>query len=498
MKRRQGWLFFTVILIVFSIFTLLNSTFQLGLDLKGGSQLTLQLVKQDGKVTSEELESVKAVLDKRINNLGLSESNLQTVGTNQIIAELPEQQDLESAERVLGQTALLEFGIQSSNTSERYLDLKIFRDEIESLIKSVDNKNNSVINSDTKEEIENFIKTMEFELGYKTDVNSKIYSRLKDLESLINKEIAKLFTKTDLTGKYLINAGRNQQQTNSNWEVSLIFDKEGGEMFANITKEIAGTNLLLGIILDGESISEAGVSGQYADNGITGGRAVISSSSFNAETAKELEVKLRGGSLPFPIEIVELNEVSPLLGTKNILKSFYASIFGLLFVGIFMIFNYRILGFVSLFSLFSYGLFNLTLYCLIPVTLTLPGVAGLILSIGMAVDANILIFERIREELENGNTLVKSINIGFQRANSSIIDGHLTTLITCLILFLLGTSFVKGFAATLGIGVTISLFTSLNCSITFLSFLTGYQTLRQKKYYINNKQTIKSNLISSN
>ena len=94
--------------------------------------------------------------------------------------------------------------------------------------------------------------------------------------------------------------------------------------------------------------------------------------------------------------------------------------------------------------------------------------------------------------------LVKSINIGFQRANSSIIDGHLTTLITCLILFLLGTSFVKGFAATLGIGVTISLFTSLNCSITFLSFLTGYQTLRQKKYYINNKQTIKSNLISSN
>ena len=498
MKRRQGWLFFTVILIVFSIFTLLNSTFQLGLDLKGGSQLTLQLVKQDGKVTSEELESVKAVLDKRINNLGLSESNLQTVGTNQIIAELPEQQDLESAERVLGQTALLEFGIQSSNTSERYLDLKNLRDEIESLIKSVDYKNNSVINSDVKDKIENFIKTIEFELGYKTDVNSKIYSRLKDLESLINKEIAKLFTKTDLTGKYLINAGRNQQQTNSNWEVSLIFDKEGGEMFANITKEIAGTNLLLGIILDGESISEAGVSGQYADNGITGGRAVISSSSFNAETAKELEVKLRGGSLPFPIEIVELNEVSPLLGTKNILKSFYASIFGLLFVGIFMIFNYRILGFVSLFSLFSYGLFNLTLYCLIPVTLTLPGIAGLILSIGMAVDANILIFERIREELENGNTLVKSINIGFQRANSSIIDGHLTTLITCLILFLLGTSFVKGFAATLGIGVTISLFTSLNCSITFLSFLTGYQTLRQKKYYINNKQTIKSNLISSN
>ena len=116
----------------------------------------------------------------------------------------------------------------------------------------------------------------------------------------------------------------------------------------------------------------------------------------------------------------------------------------------------------------------------------------------MAVDANILIFERIREELKSGNTLVKSINNGFRRAYSSIIDGHLTTLITCLILFLLGTSFVKGFAATLGIGVCISLFTSLNCSKSYLSFLTGYQSLRQKKYYINNNLSTKTNLISSN
>ena len=127
---------------------------------------------------------------------------------------------------------------------------------------------------------------------------------------------------------------------------------------------------------------------------------------------------------------------------------------------------------------------------MIPVTLTLPGIAGLILSIGMAVDANVLIFERIREELINGNTLIRSIDSGFQRANSSIIDGHITTLVSCFVLFILGTNFVKGFAATLGIGVVISLFTSLNCSKTILRFLTTYQSLRQKNLYLNRTNSI--------
>ena len=128
----------------------------------------------------------------------------------------------------------------------------------------------------------------------------------------------------------------------------------------------------------------------------------------------------------------------------------------------------------------------LAIYSLIPVTLTLPGIAGLILSIGMAVDANILIFERIRDELKNGNTLIRSIDNGFLRANSSIIDGHITTLISCFVLFILGTNFVKGFSATLGIGVLISLFTSLNCSKTFLRFITSYQSMRRKNLYIDN------------
>ena len=239
----------------------------------------------------------------------------------------------------------------------------------------------------------------------------------------------------------------------------------------------------MSIILDGESISEASVGAQFANTGITGGSATISGN-FSAENARELEVQLKGGSLPLPIEIVETNTIGALLGSNNILKSLYAAISGLIFVGLFMIYNYRILGFVSVLSLILYGFFNLALYSLIPVTLTLPGISGLILSIGMAVDANILIFERIREELLDGNTLTRSIDSGFQRANSSIVDGHITTLLSCFVLFLLGTNFVKGFAATLGIGVLISLFTSLNCSKTILRFFTTYQSLRQKNLYL--------------
>ncbi len=486
MKRRQGWLFFIIFLLTFSIYLLINFPLQLGLDLKGGSQLTLQLVKEDGKVTKEELAAVNAVLDKRVNNLGVAESNLQTLGRDQLILELPGEQDPLSASRILGKTAILEFRTQKENTSSELQNLQLQRFKINNLIDqytSGDKNNNekSKIISDNIIEIEN-------DLNYASN-NEELFYKLVDIKKYISNEIANLFNKTDLSGKDLINASRRQEQTSTFWEVLLSFTNEGGDKFADITKSIAGTDQLLSIVLDGESISEAAVGSQFKNSGITGGSATISGS-FTAENARELEVQLKGGSLPLPIEIVETNTIGPLLGTKNIVKSLYAAISGLIFIGIFMIFNYRILGFVSVISLIFYGFFNLALYSLIPVTVTLPGIAGLILSIGMAVDANVLIFERIREELKNNNTLIRSIDSGFQRANTSIIDGHITTLLSCFVLFILGTNFVKGFAATLGIGVLISLFTSLNCSKTILRFLTTYQTLRQKNLYLNRSKSL--------
>ena len=459
----------------------------MGLALQGGSQLTLQLVKEEGTVTKDELEAVNSVIDRRVNNLGVSESNLQTLGRDQLILELPGEQNPLVASRVLGKTALLEFRTQKAGTSKELRELQLQRFNIKDLIEEyslIEKKQNTADNLNI---IQDRLNAIEEKLDYYSN-NQEFYGRLIEIKKYVDNEITNLFIKTDLSGKDLTNAGRRQEQTNSNWEVLLTFSNSGGDKFAEITKSIAGTNQLLSIILDGESISEASVGSQFANTGITGGSATISGS-FSAEDARELELQLKGGSLPLPIEIVETNTIGALLGSKNIFKSLYAAISGLILVGVFMIFNYRILGCVSVLSLILYGFFNLALYSLIPITLTLPGISGLILSIGMAVDANILIFERIREELKDGNTLIRSIDSGFQRANSSIIDGHITTLLSCFVLFLLGTNFVKGFAATLGIGVVISLFTSLNCSKTILRFLTTYQSLRQKSLYLQRENS---------
>ncbi len=482
MKKRQSWLFFIIFLVAFSIYLLVNYPFQLGLDLRGGSQLTLELIKEDGNINRDELDSVKAVLDKRVNNLGVSESNLQTLGSNQLVLELPGEQDPLAASRVIGKTALLEFRTQTSDSFNELKKLQFQRLQINNLIDSFNDLNKRSFDKNLKDKLENSLGEIEESLNYKAN-ESELFLKLNETRKYINSQIANLFVKTNLTGKDLISAGRRQEQTNNNWEVLLSFSSEGGDKFAEITKSIAGSQRLLSIVLDGESISEASVGNQFSKTGITGGSATISGN-FNAEEARELEVQLRGGALPLPVQIIETNTIGPLLGNRNIIKSFYAAILGLIFVGLFMVINYRILGLISVASLLTYGLFNLAFYALIPVTITLPGIAGLILSIGMAVDANILIFERVRDELNLGNTLIRSIDEGFRRANSSILDGHLTTLISCLVLFIIGTNFVKGFAATLGLGVLISLFTSLNCSKTFLRFLTSYQFMRRKNLYL--------------
>ncbi len=495
MKKRQSWLFFIIFLIAFSIYLLVNYPFQLGLDLRGGSQLTLELIKEDGNITKDELDSVKAVLDKRVNNLGVSESNLQTLGSNQLVLELPGEQDPLAASRVIGKTALLEFRTQKEDSFNDLKKLQFQRLQINNLIDSFNEFSKRNFDKNLKDKLEDSLLEIEKSINYESN-ESELFIKLNETRKFINSQIANLFVKTNLTGKDLISAGRRQEQTNNNWEVLLSFSSEGGDKFADLTKSIAGTQRLLSIVLDGESISEASVGNQFSKTGITGGSATISGN-FNAEEARELEVQLRGGALPLPVQIIETNTIGPLLGNRNIIKSFYAAILGLIFVGLFMIINYRILGLISVASLLTYGLFNLALYSLIPVTITLPGIAGLILSIGMAVDANILIFERVRDELNLGNTLIRSIDDGFRRANSSILDGHVTTLISCFVLFIIGTSFVKGFAATLGLGVLISLFTSLNCSKTFLRFLTSYQFMRKKNFYLKEiKNTSPTNLIN--
>ncbi len=488
MARQQGWFALILALAIAAGSVIASFPLQLGLDLRGGSQLTLEVepTEQIKRVKSEQVEAVKAVLDRRVNGLGVAESTLQTIGVNQLVLELPGEQDPARAARVLGETALLEFRAQIAGTENEMLNLKRLRSELQRILENKEEiVNNQLSDSDkefNKRQLESAQKALDIRIGEGTEIE-----QLEKILEKVNQEIVARFQPAYLTGKDLITAGRQQQQNVAGWEVTLSFNQDGADKFAELTKSIAGTNQLLGIVLDGRSISEASVGEQFKAAGITGGAATISGN-FSAEAARELEVQLRGGSLPLPVKILQVRTIGPSLGAENIRRSLFAALSGLALVAIFMLFIYRLAGLVAVLALSLYVLFNLAIYSLVPVTLTLPGIAGFILSIGMAVDANVLIFERVKDELRRGNTLIRSIETGFSQAFSSIVDGHLTTLISCIALFSLGTGLVKGFAATLGIGVVLSLFTALSCTRTLLRFLMGYQSLRRPTNFLPEHQ----------
>ena len=466
MARQQGW-FALILALAIAAGSLLFSWNtpetplgqRLGLDLRGGSQLTLQVLPAGSVkvVQKEQLDAVKEVLDRRINGLGVAESTLQTVGDNQLVLQLPGEQDPTRAATVLGSTALLEFRAQKPGTEQRMQELLGLKRQATTLLASLRAPAAEAKQADRDQLESDLIR--------------------------INTDIISLYEPAQLTGKDLVTAGRQQQQSGSSWEVTLSFNKQGGDRFAQLTQSIAGSGRLLGIVLDGRSISEASVGPEFKAAGISGGSASITGN-FSAEEARDLEVQLRGGSLPLPVKILEVRTVGPSLGAENIRTSLLAALSGLLLVAVFMVVVYRLAGVVAVFALSLYGLFNLAAFALIPVTLTLPGIAGFILSLGMAVDANVLIFERIKEELRSGNTLIRSIETGFSLAFSSILDGQVTTLISCVALFALGTGFVKGFAVTLGIGVLLSLFSALTCTRTLLRVVLSYPALRRIDYFL--------------
>ncbi|MCP9941320.1 protein translocase subunit SecD [Cyanobium sp. ATX 6E8] len=483
MARQQGW-FALILALAIAAGALLfswNSPStplgqRLGLDLRGGSQLTLQ-VQPAGAITTvrkEQLDAVKDVLDRRINGLGVAESTLQTVGDDQLVLQLPGEQDPTRAATVLGTTALLEFRAQKPGTEQRMQELLTLKRQATALLARLGQPSQDSAPS-----------TSDSQQADPSQADPKQIDREQvqaDLQR-INVDIVALFEPASLSGKDLVTAGRQQQQSGPGWDVTLSFNKDGGDKFAQLTQSIAGTGRLLGIVLDGRSISEASVGPEFKAAGITGGSASITGN-FSAEEARDLEVQLRGGSLPLPVKILEVRTIGPSLGAENIRTSLLAALTGLLLVAMFMVVVYRLAGIVAVISLSLYGLFNLAAYALIPVTLTLPGIAGFILSLGMAVDANVLIFERLKEELRTGNTLIRSIDTGFSLALSSILDGQVTTLISCIALFALGTGFVKGFAVTLGIGVLLSLFSALTCTRTLLRVLMSYPALRRIDYFI--------------
>ena len=269
---------------------------------------------------------------------------------------------------------------------------------------------------------------------------------------------------TELTGKNLKRASVTFNPNDSSPEVSLEFDSEGAKMFEDITGRNVGKPVA--IFLDGLPISTPTVNEK-----ITGGKAVISGH-FNIQEAKLLAQRLNAGALPVPITLISQETVGASLGKTSLTASLKAGLIGLILVALFMIIIYRLPGLLAVLSLIAYGILVLAIFKLWPVTLTLSGMAGFILSIGMAVDANVLIFARLKEELAEDKPLALSISDAFTRAWPSIRDGNVSTLITCVILIQFSTSIVKGFAITLGLGVLVSMFSAIIITKTLLQIVT--------------------------
>jgi protein-export membrane protein SecD len=436
-----------------------NYTTHLGLDLQGGSHLVyladFKDIPEGDRATA--LAAVRDTIERRVNSFGVSEPLVQSQGSNQIVVELPGIKDVNEAIKQIGQTPLLEFKVENAEAQNAQVG--------------------------------------------------------PDGQVVINQN--DLWKSTGLSGKQLARATADIQTAgsgsiNNQIVVRLEFNDEGRQLFADITSQNIGKQVA--IFLDGQAISAPTV-----QSAITDGVAIISGN-FTADEAKELATRLNSGALPVPIQLVSQQNVGATLGSESVHKSIIAGIIGMLLIALFMISYYRFPGLLAVFALIIYALVSIAVFKigvsitavvlvgiffflgltvsawfgvlaflsyiilmlvggLAPVTLTLAGIAGFILSIGMAVDANILIFERMKEEIRSGKGVDQAIEDGFQRAWLSIRDSNVSSLITTLILYMFGTPSIKGFAVTLSIGILISMFTAITITRTFLKLFVGNKLL---------------------
>ena len=473
MQKQRAYIILILALVAAAIAILLTIPPQLGLDLRGGAQLTIQVnptkENPDVKPTIKDVEAVQKVLENRINEFGVSETTVQTIGENKILIQIPGESQPEEAERRLKGTAKLEFKQQRQGTEGEFI--------AENQVKQQKTSALAILTQ-----------------GELAKANQEKIAEVKQSLEESHKAIASLFESVGLTGTNLTDARPQPDATGNRWEVAINFNDAGGKKFAQLTKNLAGTGRSIGIFLDDDLLSAPVVGPEFADTGIAGGRAVITGN-FDLESAKDLGIQIKGGSLPFPVSVVENRTVGATLGQDSIRQSIIAGSVGLFLVLIFMVAYYRLPGAIADVALIVYGLLTMACYALIGVTLTLPGIAGFILSIGMAVDANVLIFERTREEIQAGKTLYKSIESGFFRAFSSILDSNVTTAIACLALLWLGSGLVKGFALTLLIGVVVSMFTAITCSRTLMLLVVlSNKKIRQKpELFCPNINSVPSN-----
>lgn len=495
----------------------------LGLDLQGG--IHLEYKADTSQISSdkvdEAMQAVQDVIERRVNAFGVAEPLIYTTKSgdeHRLVVELAGVKDIDQAKNMIKETPFLEFKEEGKDATKEVpqklidqLNDQTKKKAEEILKKALAGEDFATLAKDNSEDPGSkdnggeydFVKKGDFVPEYETAIfkikDGEIYPSLvetqygwhiikriavkgegdnqefKSAHILLAKKVNPgeqlAFVATGLTGKNLKSASVEFASGGlSEPQVSLQFDAEGTKLFADITKK--NLNKKVAIYLDNEVISAPVVQTE-----ITDGRAVITGS-FSTDEANKLARRLNEGALPVPVSLISQQSVEASLGQISLEKSFKAGFIGLVLVVIFMILYYRFLGVIASIALLIYAglmiaIFKLSFFTPWQITLTLPGIAGFILSIGMAVDANILIFERTKEELKKGRDITGAIEEGFRRAWTAIFDGNVSSVITALVLIEMGTGFVKGFAVTLIIGVLASMFTAIVITRTMLRFLVG-------------------------
>lgn len=565
----------------------------LGLDLRGGTHLVYSITSNTGEEpTVDDAEGVRQIIDKRVNEFGVSEANVQLLGTppNKILVQIPSQSgaqiafsyssddpDLEQIKTQISEAGLEEFQIQKiedqyiieydnlvdQNTIESIRnnlantfqvkvminfspirlegkkegedlefpnieDIKPLLDQsnidydelnnkefgaweivltnfgygddnlAEQIMMSLSESKYNLVNLQPSGELDTFVasggvqsakrligSTAQLEFRVREcgrdkpeNLDQNVWDLVKCFDPQYYNEVA-----TGIESKNLTDASPGTVPELAQPVVNIVFDDDGSDIFYEVTNRISRTGDLLAIYLDNEELVSPG-----ADKAISGGRAYIYGKDIDAERAREIAIQLRSGALPAKLDLIQERNVDAVLGSESLSKSLTAGVIGFVLVLIFMIAYYKIPGIIASLTLVIYLLFVVSIFKILPVTLTLSGAAALILSIGFAVDANILISERIKEELLAGRNLLNSITVGFDRAWPSIRDGNFSTIITAVVLYWFGSNFstsvMQGFALTLGLGVLLSMITSFQVNRILVRLITSSNLVEQSNLFI--------------
>jgi preprotein translocase subunit SecD len=416
-------------------------TTRLGLDLVGGVQALLEAdLPANTPIEAGAMDAATGIVENRVNGLGLTEAMVQKAGERRIVVELPGETDPERALATIQQTGLLEFVDMSTISQNEAFNL-----------------------------VESEIKT---DFGQSSQLPTAPVTSTQSITSTL--PISQTFH-TIMTGADLKNVNVTTSQTGQ-YQVAFTLSSNGAKIFSDFTG--AHINDVLAIVVDKKVISTPTIQGA-----IPNGEGVITGK-FTSEEANNLAVQLRYGSLPIPLKVIEIRTVGPTLGQESLQMSLRAGLIGFSIVILFMLLYYRLPGAVADVAIIIYALITFAIFRFIPITLTLPGIAGFLLSTGSALDANILIFERMKEEMRSGKTLRQSVDLGWKRAWPSIRDSNIATIITCSILFWFGSTYgatiVKGFSITLLLGVIVSLFSAIVITRVLMELVT--RNFKSKNY----------------